>query len=56
MNADNKVFLNFKSLPRNVALARLVVASVLAEDDILLSELDEIKVAVSEAVSNAIIH
>ncbi|MCL2817817.1 MAG: anti-sigma F factor [Clostridiales bacterium] len=56
MSVDNKVFLSFKSLPRNVALARLVVASMLAEDEILLSELDEIKVAVSEAVSNAIIH
>ena len=56
MSGENKVCVSFKSLPQNVALARVVVAGVAAEGDILLSELDEIKVAVSEAVSNAIIH
>ena len=40
----------------NVSLARLIVANMLTESDLMLSELDEIKVAVSEAVSNAIIH
>jgi len=53
---QNKIKMCFKSIGENVALARLVVAAALAERDITLAELDEIKVAVSEAVSNAIIH
>lgn len=42
--------------PENVALSRLILTNILSEKNLLLSELDEIKVAVSEAVSNAIIH
>lgn len=53
---QNKIKMSFQSIGENVALARLVVAAALAERDITLAELDEIKVAVSEAVSNAIIH
>jgi stage II sporulation protein AB (anti-sigma F factor) len=53
---QNRVQLNFKSRSENVALARLLVAAILSERDMTLAELDEIKVAVSEAVSNAIIH
>jgi len=52
----NSIKMSFRSIGENVALARLVVAAALAEKDITLAELDEIKVAVSEAVSNAIIH
>lgn len=40
----------------NVGIVRLVITDMLKESELLLSELDEIKVAVSEAVSNAIIH
>ena len=54
--ASNSMRAAFRSVPQNVSLARLIVASMLAETDLLLAELDEIKVAVSEAVSNAIIH
>ena len=54
--SNNSVRAAFKSVPRNVSLARLMVSAMLAETDILLADLDEIKVAVSEAVSNAIIH
>lgn len=53
---QNKIKMSFQSIGENVSLARLVVAALLAERDITLAELDEIKVAVSEAVSNAIIH
>ena len=52
----NFVESKFSSIPENVALARLMVSAVAAPLDLLLSQLDEIKVAVSEAVSNAIIH
>ncbi|WP_131918547.1 anti-sigma F factor [Heliophilum fasciatum] len=48
--------MEFMSLPENVALARVVVATMLAGMDCTLSDLDDVKVAVSEAVSNAILH
>ncbi|MFW5996061.1 MAG: anti-sigma F factor [Halanaerobiaceae bacterium] len=40
----------------NVGLARIAAATFASELDFTLSELEEIKVAVSEAVSNCIIH
>ena len=52
----NKLRLRFLSRPENVSLARLLAAALAAERELTLAELDEIKVAVSEAVSNAIIH
>lgn len=57
----NELQLDFAARSENVALARSLVAAVIAncrqpEWDITLSALEEIKVAVSEAVSNAIIH
>lgn len=53
---DNCVRLTFLSVPDNVGIARVVVAAVAGQAGFSLSELEEIKVAVSEAVSNAIIH
>lgn len=52
----NRLELRFLSRPENVSLARLLTAALVAERELTLAELDEIKVAVSEAVSNAIIH
>lgn len=57
----NELRLDFAARGENVALARSLVAAVIAncqqpEWDLTLSTLEEIKVAVSEAVSNAIIH
>lgn len=46
----------FPSKPENVAFARAVVAMFASQLDFTIDEIDEIKVAVSEAVSNAIIH
>jgi stage II sporulation protein AB (anti-sigma F factor) len=48
--------LEFLSCSENVGLARVAVASFASEVDFNLSDLEEIKVAVSEAVSNAVIH
>lgn len=56
MQKFNHLKMEFDSLPENVSLARVVVASFAAQSDITISELEEIKVATSEAVSNAIIH
>lgn len=52
----NRMRLELLSLPENVGIARLALASFASQLDFTLSELEEIKVAVSEAVSNAIIH
>ena len=46
----------FPSLPENISLSRVIVASFAAQLDFTLNELEEIRVAVSEAVSNCIIH
>ncbi len=53
---NNQIKLTFSSLPENVSTARLLVASVGSQLDLSLNDLEELKVAVSEAVSNAIIH
>ncbi len=52
----NKIKLEFLSRPENVALSRVVVASLASQMELTLNDLEEIKVATSEAVSNAIIH
>jgi len=52
----NKAVLEFSSRRENVAFSRIAVAALAAQLDFTLSDLEEIKVAVSEAVTNAIIH
>lgn len=52
----NWVKFQFAARPENIALARVAAASFASQMDWNLADLDEIKVAVSEAVSNAIIH
>lgn len=55
-NAPNYVALRFPSHPQNVAFARAAVAMFASQLDFTIDELDELKVAVSEAVSNAVVH
>lgn len=52
----NQLVLTFSSLAENVSIARMLIASVGAQLDLPLNDIEELKVAVSEAVSNAIIH
>ncbi len=52
----NYLMVNFPSLPENVSLSRVIVASFAAQLDFTLNELEEIRVATSEAVSNCVIH
>jgi stage II sporulation protein AB (anti-sigma F factor) len=52
----NHLSLTFSSLPENVLIARMLASSVGAQLDLPMNDLEELKVAVSEAVSNAIIH
>ncbi|MFW5985183.1 MAG: anti-sigma F factor [Halanaerobiaceae bacterium] len=56
MIVPNKASLVILSKSENVGLARLTVATFASELDFTLNELEEIKVAVSEAVTNSIIH
>ena len=52
----NKAHLTIQAKSKNVGLARLTVATFASELDFNLNEIEEIKVAVSEAVTNSIIH
>lgn len=52
----NRMQLRFLSISDNVGLARVAVAQFASQLNFSLSDVEEIKVAVSEAVSNAIIH
>jgi stage II sporulation protein AB (anti-sigma F factor) len=52
----NRVVVELASIPENVGVARLVAAMVAAQGDFTVAEVDEVKLAVSEAVTNAVIH
>jgi stage II sporulation protein AB (anti-sigma F factor) len=52
----NHLELTFSSLAENVGIARMLIASIGAQLDFSLNDIEELKVAVSEAVSNSIIH
>jgi len=56
MEVVNQMKLEFLSIPANVAFARVAVAAFASQLEFTLNDLEEIKVAVSEAVANAIIH
>ncbi|KAB2951704.1 anti-sigma F factor [Heliorestis acidaminivorans] len=56
MSKVNRVKMQFPSHPENVSLARVVVATMMSSLDFTLTNLDDVKVAVSEAVSNSIMH
>ncbi len=53
---QNQAHLTILGKSSNVGLARITVATFASELDFTLNELEEIKVAVSEAVTNCIIH
>lgn len=52
----NSLALTFTSIAENVSIARMLIASIGAQLDLSLNDIEELKVVVSEAVSNAIIH
>ena len=52
----NQIKLSMVSVDENVGFARAAAAAFAAQLDLTLTEIDEIKVAVSEAVSNSVIH
>lgn len=56
MKADNYAKIEFPSCSANESFARAAAACFAAQMDPTLDELNDIKTAVSEAVTNAIIH
>jgi stage II sporulation protein AB (anti-sigma F factor) len=52
----NKIKFEFAAISENASLARVVVAAFVTPLDPTVGELSDIKTAVSEAVTNAIIH
>ena len=56
MKFDNYMILDFPSRSTNEAFARSAVACFAAQRDPMLEELGDIRTAVSEAVTNCIVH
>ncbi len=56
MRFDNEISITFASLSENESFARICVAGFVMPLDPTIDELTDIKTAVSEAVTNAIIH
>lgn len=53
---DNRMYVEFDSVSDNEAFARVTVAAFITRLDPTLEEIEDVKTAVSEAVTNAIIH
>ncbi len=53
---SNHVLIRFPNVSSNVSVARLAAAAFASFQEFSISDIEEIKVAVSEAVSNAILH
>ena len=56
MDPINEMRLEFPALPENEAFARLTVSGFMLPLDPTMDELADVKTAVSEAVTNAIVH
>ncbi len=56
MKKENYVKLEFESISENISFARVVAASFVSQLDFTLPDIEEIKVAVSEAVTNVVLH
>lgn len=56
MEYQNSMKISFMSKSQNEAFARVAVAAFVSQLDPTVEEISEIKTAVSEAVTNAVIH
>ena len=54
--SENHMQVSMRSISKNEALARMMIAAFAAQLDPTIEELADIKTAVSEAVTNAIVH
>lgn len=55
-NKENEIYLEFDAISENEGLARIVIAAFLSRIDPTVEQIEDVKTAVSEAVTNAIIH
>lgn len=56
MNRHNEMEIHFLSVPENEAFARVVVSAFAVQLSPKVAEIADVKTAVSEAVTNAIVH
>lgn len=56
MDIVNEMRLEFRSCPENEALARMVISAFIMPLNPTLEQLGDVKTAVSEAVTNSIVH
>lgn len=56
MNRHNEMEVSFLSVPENEGFARVVIAAFAVQLSPTMSEIADVKTAVSEAVTNAIVH
>ena len=56
MSETNEMYIEFNSDSKNESFARMVIAAFVSQLDPTMEELADIKTAVSEAVTNSIIH
>ena len=56
MKTVNEMRLDFRSCPENEALSRMVISAFIMPVNHTLEQLGDVKTAVSEAVTNAIVH
>ena len=56
MNRQNEMEIRFLSRPENESFARVVIAAFAVQLSPTVSEIADVKTAVSEAVTNAIVH
>jgi stage II sporulation protein AB (anti-sigma F factor) len=54
--SPNRMLLEVPNLTQNVSLCRVAVAAFAAQLEFTVAEIEELKVAVSEAVTNAVLH
>lgn len=55
-NRENKLYITFPAIPENEKISRMVAAAFLTEMNPTIEEMDDVKTAVSEAVTNCILH
>ena len=56
MRFDNKINISFPSHPQNTSFARICISAFIAPLDPSIGDVSDIKTAVSEAVTNSIVH
>ncbi len=53
---NNQMELTFLSIPENEAFARMVISAFLVQNNPTMTMVSEVRTAVSEAVTNAVVH